>query len=170
MYWFEPLWLMNHVTVVPMFLVRVEARTPEWFLGWCVGDTRLCTVVFRWGVTWTWYQRSQADCRLPLARVVVSCSIESPDGSQPSLPVRHGYYWSKDNVIGFPSHLCFDSHGIRIQCKIYCTGTWPWAFKPLGKPDILTLLASRGISSFLISSFLWETLVASFLSNPRLVD
>ena len=51
MYWFEPLWLMNHVTVVPMFLVRVEARTPEWFLGWCVDDTRLCTVVFRRGVT-----------------------------------------------------------------------------------------------------------------------
>ena len=51
MYWFEPLWLMNPVTVVPMFLVRVEARTPEWFLGWCVGDTRLCTVVFRRGVT-----------------------------------------------------------------------------------------------------------------------
>ena len=42
---------MNPVTVVPMFLVRVEARTPESFLGWCVGDTRLCTVVFRRGVT-----------------------------------------------------------------------------------------------------------------------
>ena len=117
MHWFEPLCLMNPVTVVPMFLVRVEARTPEWFLGWCVGDTRLCTVVFRRGVTITWYQSSQADCRLPLAGVVVCCSMESPDGFQPSLPVRHGYYWSKDNVIGFPSHLCSDSHGIRLRCE-----------------------------------------------------
>src|SRR3954469_12741620 len=28
-YRFKPHWLMNHVTVVPMFLVRVEAHTPE---------------------------------------------------------------------------------------------------------------------------------------------
>ena len=34
-----------------MFLVHVAAHTLEWFLGWCVGDTRLCKVVFRQGVT-----------------------------------------------------------------------------------------------------------------------
>ena len=50
-YWFKPLWLMDPFTVVPMFLVRVEAHTPVWFLCWCVGDTRLCTVVFRRSVT-----------------------------------------------------------------------------------------------------------------------
>ena len=95
-YWFKPLWLMNPFTDVPMFLVHVEARTPGWFLGWCVGNTRLYTVVFRRGVTHrTWYQSSQTDCRLPLAGVLVSCSIESPDGFQPSLPNQHCCYWSK---------------------------------------------------------------------------
>src|SRR3954470_21695226 len=90
----------------------------------CAGvwATLVCVQWYSGGVSQTWYQSSQADCRLPLAGVIAFFSVESTDGFQPSLQSRHGYYWSKDNVIGFPSHLCLDSHGICLRCETIALG------------------------------------------------